>query len=485
MNHVIESGYIHYFSQIRKDDSMKDQLIKLLTNEESTFTEMATKIWETPELAYEERFASTYQMNHLKEHGFRIQNPINSVDTAFVAEFGNGSPIIGILGEYDALPDLSQRVASEKKEITPGGPGHACGHNLLGTAGVEAVIALKKLMQQQNMEGTIRYYGCPAEEVVTGKVIMAEAGIFDDLDCALTWHPGMLNFIVNMEMPSTASIEFNFHGITSHAGAAPQAGKSALDAVELMNVGANYMRARIPDTARLHYIVKDGGTAINIVPDKATVLYSVRSAHKNITRHLLKRLHDLAKGASIMTETTFTSNLKGFVYEYLPNDYLGEVLFNNLKYVNDLDFTGEEQQFAMELISTVEPRVVDNSRKMFNYSYDTSLPTIEIYDERLRSVTLGASTDVSDVSWITPTVQFMTTCAPLGVQWHTWQATAAFGSSIGMKGRHLAAKTIALTVFDLLTTPALIENAKKEFKQLTNNEQYVPTLPSDFIPSPN
>ncbi|WP_134700894.1 amidohydrolase [Ammoniphilus sp. YIM 78166] len=444
----------------------KPKLLQFMENQQTEFTDMAQKIWENPQLAYEEEFACQLQMAKLKDEGFRIQTPVAGISTAFVAEYGSGKPIIGILGEYDALPGLSQTVDVVQNPIISQGPGHGCGHNLLGTAGVEAIIALKKVMDAENRAGTIRYYGCPAEEVLSGKSYMAQAGVFDDLDCALTWHPGTSNIPVNMSMQALVSIKFHFKGIPAHAGQSPHAGRSALDAVELMNVGANYLREHVLDGSRIHYVITNGGLAPNVVPEDASVWYFLRAATKKQVDEMLRRVQKIAEGAALMTETSVTSELLANIYQTLPNEALNDLMVENMEIAGPTPFSEEEQEFARKLVSTIQADEIEEL-----------LPITPRNDKSLYGKSMGGSSDVGDVSWITPLGQIMTTCAPKGVEFHTWQATSSFGSSIGFKGMHLAAKTMALTALDLLSNKdQVLDKAKQEFQRSTMGKPYVPGI---------
>jgi aminobenzoyl-glutamate utilization protein B len=461
-------------------------MLDWMNNNQAIFTEIAQKIWENPQVAYEETYASELQMGILKEAGFTIKSNIGGVQTAFIAEHGSGKPVIGILGEFDALPGLSQTVSTKHHEAIPNGPGHGCGHNLLGTAGVEAVIALKNKMEGEKINGTIRYYGCPAEEVLSGKTFMARAGAFDDLDCAITWHPGTANIVFNMSMQAMVSVKFHFNGITAHAAAAPHAGRSALDAVELMNIGANYMREHVLDGSRIHYVITNGGLAPNIVPDKASVWYYLRAATKEQVEGMLVRIKKIAQGAALMTETEVNSEILAFSYETLPIDTLNDVMFENLKIAESLHFTKEETAYAQELVNTIDPNVVKMSKNLFGASGEGLLRTTPEFNKELKGKQMPGSSDVGDVSWITPVAQVMTTCAPTGVQLHSWQATASFGSSIGFKGMHLAAKTMALTAYDLLNNKDNILNkAKAEFQASTNGKRYTAGIPDEVLPPVN
>jgi aminobenzoyl-glutamate utilization protein B len=463
----------------------KSNITKWIEENEAKFTDVAKQIWDHPEVGYTEIFASNLQIKTLEVAGFKVTSGIGDVPTAFVAEYGKGKPVIGILGEFDALPGLSQQATPNYEPVVPNGPGHGCGHNLLGTAGVEAVIALKERIDAEMLPGTIRYYGCPAEELLSGKTFMASAGVFDDLDCALTWHPGNSNITWNFRSQALTAIEFFFSGRTSHAGGAPHLGRSALDAVELMNVGSNYLREHVPDGTRIHYQITNGGMAPNIVPDAASVYYFLRAKDRKQVEELEARVIKVAQGAAMMTETSVRWEIKAGCYEYLPNQTLNELMLAQAETAGKMVFTEEEENFAEELYQTVDPSVVEDGKKLHLFAGDGSkkLDSEFYHNPNHFGLTMGGSTDVGDVSWITPVGQIMTTCAPLGVQFHTWQATASFGSSIGMKGMHYAAKVMALSAYDLLLDQdGILEKAKAEFKASTKGVAYKSGIPSDVKP---
>lgn len=445
------------------------------------FTDMSRKIWENPELGYTESFASALQICTLQEAGFQIRTQVGDVETSFIAEYGFGHPIIGILGEFDALPGLSQEVSPVHQPLVNNGPGHGCGHNLLGTAGVEAVIALKKRMEAEKIPGTIRYYGCAAEELLSGKTFMARAGAFDDLDCALTWHPGSGNTTSNVRFQALSAIEFYFSGVTAHAGSAPHLGRSALDAVELMNVGANYMREHVPDGTRIHYQITNGGMAPNIVPDNASVYYFLRGGSRKQVDELQARLIKIAQGATLMTETSVRWEIKAGCYDTLPNLVLNEHMYLQAAAAGQMEFTEEEELFAKRLCQTIAPVAAEAEKD--GVKQDSLLDSRFYHDVNQVGKPFGASTDVGDVSWITPVGQVTTTCAPRGIQVHTWQATASFGSTIGMKGMHYAAKIMALTAYDLLRNEdGILERAKAEFAASTNGFRYRAGIPDEVKP---
>lgn len=459
----------------------KQDILVWIDDHAADFTDMAKQIWDNPEVGYTERFASSLQASALEKEGFRITRNIGDVSTAFIAEYGSGKPIIGIMGEFDALPGLSQEVGFTESPIVSGGPGHGCGHNLLGTAGVEAAFALKQRMDAEGLAGTIRYYGCPAEELLSGKTYMARAGAFDDLDSVLTWHPGTFNMTANISMQALTAVEFFFSGRTAHAAGAPHLGRSALDAVELMNVGANYLREHVPDGSRIHYQITNGGLAPNIVPDKASVYYFLRGKNRPAVDHLLERLIKVAQGAAMMTETTVEWAIRAGCYDTLPNMALNDLMHAQAELAGPMSFTEEEEKFAEQLRGSIHPSVLEAGSAMAPTK--ENLPTGFFNLKKTYGLSVGGSSDIGDASWIVPMGQIMTTCAPAGVQVHTWQATAAFGSSIGMKGMHYAAKLMALSAYDLLlNVDGIIEKAKAEFAASTKGTAYKAGIPMDVKP---
>lgn len=452
---------------------------------EATFAKMAKDIWDNPQIGYEETYAFELQKNFLAQQGFRITTGSGEIETAFVAEWGTCAPIIGFLGEFDALPGLSQRTTATLSPIVEGGPGHGCGHNLLGTAGVEAIVALKNTMEAEKIVGTIRYYGCPAEELLSGKSYMARAGVFDDLDIVYTWHPGTLNMAVHPSMQALTGVEFFFSGRTAHAAGAPHLGRSALDGVEIMNVGANYLREHVPDGSRIHYQITNGGLAPNIVPDKASVYYFLRGATRGAVDDLLSRLIRVAEGAAYMTETTVRWEIRSGCYESLPNLTLNNLMYAQWNELPQLEFTEEEHAYAKALQQSIEPSVLaaaNHQHAMMSVDVNQIFTNEQLNIPQLFRQSMPGSSDLGDVSWIAPLGQVTTVCAPHGVQVHTWQATSSFGTSIGMKGMHYAAKTMAGAALDSLLNPEIIANAKAEFDRLRAGKEYICAIPDDVLP---
>ena len=436
-------------------------------------------------MGMKKRMPLSLQKDFLNKEGFPIKTNVGDVETAFVAEWGTGEPIIGFLGEFDALPGLSQQDQPTYAPAVEGGAGHGCGHNLLGTASVEAVVALKQLMSEQNIAGTIRYYGCPAEELLSGKSYMARAGAFDDLDIVFAWHPGTFNFTVNASMQALTAIEFFFKGRTAHAAAAPHLGRSALDGVELMNVGANYMREHVPDGTRIHYQITNGGSAPNIVPEEASVYYFLRGATRQAVDELQSRLIKIAEGAALMTETSVRYEISSACYDSLPNMTLNTLMFEQWKEIPPLTYTAEERRFAEQLSKSIDPSVMAGAKQqlqMLGGNPNEMLLTDTYNIPQMFRQSSPGSSDLGDVTWIAPLGQVLTTCAPQGVQVHTWQATASFGTTIGMKGMHYAAKTMAGAALDALLNPDIIAKAKEEFNQLRGGIEYKCAIPQEVKP---
>lgn len=453
----------------------KTILFDMIDKNEETLKDMAINIWKHPEGAFNEVNSSKLQRNLLKEQGFKIIDVPNN-ETAFIAEFGQGSPVIGVLGEYDALPGMSQKISSKKEpeEGECSSFGHGCGHNLLGTAGVGAVIALKGAMINENLKGTIRYYGCPAEETLAGKVLMAKERVFDDLDSCISWHPASMNVVWGCSFLALNSMKFKFHGIPAHAAAAPQAGRSALDGVELMNVGANYLREHVIEKARIHYVITNGGMAPNVVPDEAEVWYFVRAPKRIDVKEISDRLYKIAQGAALMTETNFEYNLLAGCHDVITNDVLGNLMHKNMVEVGSPKFTDDDFKFAKELSalsSKEEKKKIMSTYFAPDFVIDKVLcdEIITIDDKKM---IMAGSVDAGDVSYIAPFAQITAATWPVGTAAHTWIATASSGSGIGMNAMMFAAKTMAGTVYDLLNDNNLIESAKQEFKKSLGEYKY-------------
>ena len=468
----------------------KEIVLKHINERDENLSFIANEIWHHPQVALEEKFASSLLAKELEEDGFSIEWGQGQMATAFVATWGEGNPIIGFLGEYDALPGLSQKMSSAKDPIEAGGPGHGCGHNLFGTACMSAVMALKETMEKENIKGTVRFYGCPAEETLVGKTFMARAGVFDDLDAAISWHPGSNNIVWNGSSLAMNSFKVNFYGVASHAGAAPHLGRSALDGVMLMDVGANYLREHVMQEARIHSVVTSGGQAPNVVPAYAQVWYFVRAPHRDQVEEIYSRMLDIAKGAALMSGTSYDIEFITGCYDLLPNDTLSNLLLEKMREVDGIKFTEKERTFAKELQGTFPEGSVERAFEKIQKSANGDIYRDQIDDPLWEQVLPhseapplgGGSTEVGDVSWITPTGQIITCCWPLGTPGHSWQTVASSGSSIGIKGMLFAAKGMALAGLDLFTKPDLLAAAQTEFAQAKNGKEYVTPLPDGAVP---
>ncbi len=430
-------------------------------------------IWEFAEVGLEEHRSSTLLIKKLQSAGFEVRTGVAKMPTAFVATFGSGKPVIGILAEYDALPGLSQKTTSEREPVTAGGAGHGCGHSGLGTGALGAALAVKAAMEKHQIPGTIRLYGTPAEETLIGKVYMTLAGEFDDLDVCLHFHPGSKNEAWSGSSKAAVSAKFTFHGTTAHASASPESGRSALDAVELMNIGANFMREHIKEDARVHYVINDGGGAPNVVPAQATVWYYVRANEHRDVEQNFAWLKDIAQGAALMTRTKLSIAIDTDCHEIVINMPLSELLYQNLAKVGAPKFTPPENEFARRLqaplsaeFGTVFPLALDE----------------EIYRVPQAPEVNKGSTDVGDISWRVPTGGLKTTCMVADAPGHSWQNVATIGSSIGEKGTIYAAKVLALTALDLLEQPALIATAKADWQKRMKGRKYTSLIPEGQPP---
>ncbi len=457
----------------------KRDLLDWLDANQAIFTQMADEIWANPEVALEEVKASRLQAEVLEEHGFQISWGSGGLPTAFIASWGKGKPVIGFIGEYDALKGLSQKAQPTQEPITPGDPGHACGHNLLGTGALAAALVIKNWLEEHGKEGTVRYYGCPAEETLVGKVYMARDGAFDDLDAAFNFHPGYTNSPSKGSMVGLNNLKFRFHGKSAHAGGAPHLGRSALDAVELMNVGVNYLREHVEENVRIHYAITHGGDLPNVVPPEAEVWYFVRAPHRDQVDAVTNRVRKIAQGAAMMTETTVEEIFITGCYNVLNNAYLADLQYANMQEIGEIAFTDEEKAFARQVGAGYPAEQVEGMYKSLH------IPD-ELHGEPLIGANFPAqdegrfetgSTDVGDVSWITPLSWLNTACFAIGATGHSWGIVATCAGSIGHKGMLHAAKTMALTAMDLFQDPQHLRKAREEFEAATKDKPYKTPLP--------
>ena len=440
--------------------SLKSEAINSIDQKYEEYKKTALEIWNYAEVGYKEQKSSALLQQILQSNGFTIEKGVADMPTAFVASYGSGKPVIAILAEYDALPGLSQVASPDKKSIPGIDAGHGCGHHLFGTASIAAGIEIKKMIEAGKLTGTIRVYGCPAEEGGSGKVYMVRAGLFNDVDVAVHWHPSDANRITMTSALANTSAKFRFYGLSAHASMSPEKGRSALDGVEAMDNMVNMMREHVPQETRIHYVITQGGKAPNVVPDFAEVFYYVRHPKKDFVTSIFNRLILTAKGAAMGTETRVEYEIIGGTHDLLINRVLGEAMQQNLEKVGGVTYSAAEIEFGKKIQSSLTFQSPDINQAK----------TIELLKTVIDAG--GGSTDVGDVSYAIPTVGMEAATWIPGTPAHSWQAVACGGTEIGTKGMMVAAKTMALTTIDLFTNPELIRKAKEEFKKSKGDYQY-------------
>ena len=427
----------------------KTEIIGDIEATKGTYEAIALKIWGYAEVGYQEAKSSALLQSELAKEGFKVEAGVAGIPTAFVASYGSGHPVIGIMGEFDALPGVSQAAVPERKPIEGQIAGHACGHHVFGAGSAAAAVAVKHWLETTKQPGTIRFYGTPAEEGGSGKVYMVRAGLFDDVDAMLHWHAGDRNAVSLGSTLANKSAKFRFRGIASHAAAAPERGRSALDGVESMDYMVNMMREHVPDSTRIHYVITKGGEAPNVVPAFAEVFYYARSPSRQILQDVWGRMEKAAQGAAMGTGTTVDWEVIGGVYEVLPNEPLARAMHANLVTVGGVTYSADEKVFADKLSRTL-------------YGKPPAIETAALVQPLNPEANGSASSDVGDVSWTVPTTGLTAATWVPGTPAHSWQAVACGGTGIALKGMVVAAKTIALTAVDLFTQPELVARGKAE-----------------------
>ncbi len=437
----------------------KETAVASVEAHQKDLIQLSDQIWRFAETALRETKSSKVLADYAEQQGFKEERGVAGMPTAFVATFGEGKPIIGILGEFDALPGISQKASSQKEPLEAGAAGHGCGHNLFGAASLGAAIAVKELIQAGKLKGTIRFYGTPAEEAIGGKSYMAREGMFKDLDLCLAWHPSTET--VSDTDSSQAIVDFavEFKGKASHAAFDPWNGRSALDALEIFTHALNLMREHVKPTVRMHYVIQKGGDVPNVIPEYSKLWCWVRDSKRTGVEPLLERARKIAEGAALAAGVESKFTIQSGSYEMLVNFTGQKTLFNNLQWLGPLKFTEEEQQFAraIQKATGVAEKGLSSDIKPFND---------QVRDPQ------GGSTDVGDVSWITPTVHLSVTTAPAEAPWHAWPVVACGGMSIGHKGLVYAAKALAATAVDFYLDPAQREKVRKEFAEQTKGTTY-------------
>lgn len=446
----------------------QDSVLSHLAAHAGRFGAISRQIWESPEIGFREAKSSALLRDELRAAGFRIQDGVAGMPTAFTAEWGGGKPVIAILGEFDALPGLSQKDVPHEEPVVAGAPGHGCGHNLLGSASALAAIAVKEDMEARGLKGTIRFYGTPSEEGGGGKIYMLHAGLFRDADVALTWHPGDVNQVNLQSSLANNGAKFRFYGTSAHAAAAPERGRSALDGAMVMLNAVEFLREHVPQETRIHYIISNGGSAANIVPAFAEVTLIARNPDATTLNGIWERILKCAQAGALATETRFET-VQGTNYaNVLPNDTLSAVAARNMRKAGGYEYTAEERQFALEMQKSLPGAA--------------GRPNPNELRTELSEGVWSASTDVGDVSWNVPAVNFYAATFVPGTAPHTWQSAACAGTSIGRKGMLVAARTIALSAIELLEEPREIEAAKADFEKRKAGRSWVTRIAADAKP---
>jgi aminobenzoyl-glutamate utilization protein B len=446
----------------------KSALLQKMDSQAAHYGDLSRKIWEFAEVGYQENRSADLLKSELRSAGFTIAERVAGIPTAFTATWGSGKPVIGIMGEYDALPGLSQEDVPERKPRVEGGPGHGCGHNLLGAASTFAAVTLKQWMQEKKIAGTLRFYGTPAEEGGGGKLYMIRAGAFKDVDTVLSWHPSDNNGADLKSSLAILSAKFRFYGKPAHAAMAPDAGRSALDGLMIMANSVEFLREHVPDSTRIHYVVTNGGSAPNIVPDYSELFLYARHPSMQVLDGIWERILKCAQAGALASDTRLETQFIDSAYNTLPNDALSALVDKNLHLVGGVTYTAEEQAFADKLRKTLP----DATRPMGS-------------QEKIQPPTEGkggASTDAGDVSWTLPVAALGTATFVPGIPAHSWQSAACAGMSIGRKGMVVAAKTLVLTGMDLFTDPKQVEAAKASFEKRREGHEYRSRVPADQKP---
>lgn len=455
-----------------KIDKLKAAVVSSIEQQSSQLIEMSDQIWSFAETALIETQSAALLADYAEEQGFKVERGVAEMPTAFIASFGEGEPIIGILGEFDALPGLSQQASSSKIPLENGKPGHGCGHNMFGVASLGAAVAIKEQIAAGKLKGTIRFYGTPAEETIGGKLYLARMGLFDDLDICLDWHPGAGTSANTQSSKALIDFRVKFYGKAAHASADPWNGISAVDAMEFYTSGLNYLREHLHPTVRIHYLFEKAGDVVNVVPENAQIWTRLRDSKMVDVKPLYERVKKIAEGAAMMAGAEYEIELISGMHEIIVNRTGATALQANLETLGAIQYTEEEITFAQEI-----QQATDKELKGLNSTIN------ELQDTREHPQ--GGSTDVGDVSWIVPQISLRVTTAPEDTPWHSWAVVACGGMSIGHKGMNYAAKALSMTMVDLFTNPELVDEMKEEFRQRKGDKIYQAVLPEGPPPVPN
>ncbi len=448
----------------QKMTASKKAIVQSVENHQAELIAISDSIWALAETAFQESGSSKILANYAEANGFKVERGVAGIPTAFVATYGSGSPVISILGEFDALPGISQKAQPTKEPLHPGAAGHGCGHNLFGTASLASAIAIKEQLETGKLKGTVKFLGTPAEEKFFAKIWMVREGLWNDVDVNVSWHPAAQTEADVQSSLSLVDFKVEFYGQAAHASADPWNGRSASDALELYTTGINYYREHIKPTVRIHYHIQDGGQVVNVVPDYARLWVRVRDTKREGLMPVYERVREMAQGAAIMANVDYKISLISGIYEVLVNRAGGEIMQQNLELLGPISYTPEEQEFAKKIQeATGKPQV----------GMDSSISPLK---ETLEHPG-GGSTDVGDVSWNVANINLGVTTAPKDTPWHSWAVVACGGMSIGHKGMLQAAKAMGMTMTDLFENPKLVEKVKAEYKMRKGDTKYEPIIP--------
>lgn len=461
---IVLLSFSVYAQKKPKIDNKKKAAIETIENRFDELTELSDKIWSYEEVAFKENQSSKALADYAEEQGFKVNRSVAGIPTAFTAEYGSGQPVIGILGEFDALPGLSQKTVPIKDPVNPGGAGHGCGHNLFGVASMGAATAIKELMDQGKIKGTVRFYGTPAEEKFFGKLWMVREGLFDDVDIVMDWHPGAETKAEVQAGLALVDFLVEYTGQAAHASADPWNGRSASDALELYTTGINYYREHVKPTVRMHYDIQNAGEVVNVVPDYSKIWTRVRDTKRDGVVTVWKQVEKIAEGAALMANVDYKITLISGIHEVLVNRTGAAALQKNLESLGPIDYTEGEQDFARKIQEATGKEQVG------------AVSEIQPLEETLEHP-MGGSTDVGDVSYVVPTVRLRATTAPKGTPWHSWAVVACSGMSIGHKGMAYASKAMAMTMIDFFDDEKLRKEMKAEFKERKGDYVYKGMVP--------
>lgn len=459
------------FAQKVKPSANKNAVLASVEKHRQELIALSDQIWGFAEIAMRETKSSKVLADYAEAQGFKVTRGVAEIPTAFIAEFGKGKPIIGVLGEFDALPGLSQKAQPTKEALAAGAPGHGCGHNMFGAGSLGAALAIKELIAAGKLKGTIRFYGTPAEEDLAGKVYMARAGLFNDLDVCLDWHPDYENKANMQSSQAVTDYTISFKGKSAHAAADPWNGRSALDAAELFNVGVNFLREHVKPSVRMHYVYTKAGKVPNVIPDEASVWLWIRDSKRSGVAEVSERMKDIAKGAALMAGVQYEVKLNSGLYELLINETGAKALQNNMNFVGPVTYTKEELAFGDTIMKEygLETKGINGNIKPL---------------ETTKTDPAGGSTDVGDVSYIVPEITLLATTAPFEAPWHSWVVVACGGMSIGHKGMLFSSKALGTTMVDLFENEKLRTEIKEEFLKRKGKEVWKAMLPDGPPPVP-